>query len=113
MMWDNTDTDIMLATDDSEEALKEFESCVALSLQVLEKGEVLVVYSPLVSPTYQSELIQLYHNNMKRSYNGCFFILQKEPDGVRALFRSDDVFSAWELRKTQKNNTSSFREFQD
>lgn len=50
---------------------------------------------------------------MKRSYNGCFFILQKEPDVVRALFRSDDVFSAWELRKTQKYNTSSFREFQD
>jgi len=28
-----------------------------------------------------------------------FLILQKEPDRVRVLFRSDDVFSAWELRK--------------
>lgn len=65
----------------------------------LNRTFVQVVYSPLVSPTYQSELIQLYHNNMKHSYNGCFFILQKEPAGVRVLFRSDDVFSAWELRK--------------
>ena len=79
----------------------------------LDRTFVQVVYSPLVSPTYQSELIQIYHNNMKHSYNGCFFILQKEPDGVRVLFRSDDVFSAWELRKTQKYNTSSFIEFQD
>ncbi|HHB1770145.1 TPA: hypothetical protein ACOQ31_005407 [Bacillus cereus] len=42
MMWDNADTDIMLATTDREEALKEFESCVAFSLQVWEKGEVLI-----------------------------------------------------------------------
>jgi hypothetical protein len=42
MMWDHADTDIMLATADREEALKEFESCVAFSLQVWEKGEVLI-----------------------------------------------------------------------
>ncbi|ABY46883.1 hypothetical protein [Bacillus mycoides] len=42
VMWDNADTDIMLATTDREEALKEFESCVAFSLQVWEKGEVLI-----------------------------------------------------------------------
>jgi hypothetical protein len=41
-MWDNADTDIMLATTDREEALKEFESCVAFSLQVWEKGDVLI-----------------------------------------------------------------------
>lgn len=65
-----------------------------MCISCLDRTFVQVVYSPLVSPTYQSELIQLYHNNMKRSYNGCFFILQKEPDEVRVLFRSDDVFSA-------------------
>lgn len=42
VMWDFTDTAIMLATTDREEALKEFESCVAFSLQVWEKGEVLI-----------------------------------------------------------------------
>lgn len=42
VMWDNADTDIMLATTDREEALKEFESCVAFSLQVWEKGDVLI-----------------------------------------------------------------------
>lgn len=42
IMWDHADTDIMLATTDREEALKEFESCVAFSLQVWEKGEVLI-----------------------------------------------------------------------
>ncbi|MEK4581769.1 hypothetical protein [Bacillus sp. FSL R12-0074] len=42
VMWDNTDTDIMLATTDREEALKEFESCVAFSLQVWEDGDVLI-----------------------------------------------------------------------
>jgi hypothetical protein len=41
-MCDNTDTDIMLATADREEAVKEFESCVAFSLQVWENGEVLI-----------------------------------------------------------------------
>lgn len=42
VMWDFADTDIMLATTDREEALKEFESCVAFSLQVWENGEVLI-----------------------------------------------------------------------
>ncbi|ARJ26073.1 hypothetical protein B7492_34140 (plasmid) [Bacillus mycoides] len=42
VMWDNADTDIMLATTDREEALKEFESCVAFSLQVWEDGDVLI-----------------------------------------------------------------------
>lgn len=56
-----------------------------MCISCLDRTFVQVVYSPLVSPTYQSELIQLYHNNMKRSYNGCFFILQKEPAGVRVL----------------------------
>ncbi|MBK5474331.1 hypothetical protein JFU54_28520 [Bacillus sp. TH19] len=42
VMWDDSDSDIMLATVDREEALKEFESCVAFSLQVWEKGEVLI-----------------------------------------------------------------------
>ncbi|MBF7148062.1 hypothetical protein [Bacillus toyonensis] len=42
MMWDHADTDIMLAIADREEALKEFESCIAFSLQVWEKGEVLI-----------------------------------------------------------------------
>lgn len=42
MLLDYADTDIMLATADREEALKEFESCVDFSLQVWEKGEVLI-----------------------------------------------------------------------
>ncbi|MED0946194.1 hypothetical protein [Bacillus mycoides] len=42
VMWDHADSDIMLATTDREEALKTFESCVAFSLQVWEKGEVLI-----------------------------------------------------------------------
>lgn len=42
MMWDFADTEIMLATADRDEALKAFESCVAFSLQVWEKGEVLI-----------------------------------------------------------------------
>nr|WP_002151116.1 hypothetical protein [Bacillus cereus]EJQ73380.1 hypothetical protein IGC_05051 [Bacillus cereus HuA4-10] len=42
VMWDHADTDIMLATEDREEALKEFESCVVFSLQVWEQGEVLI-----------------------------------------------------------------------
>lgn len=42
VMWDHADSDVMLATTDRDEALKEFESCVAFSLQVWEKGEVLI-----------------------------------------------------------------------
>ncbi|MHA4291128.1 hypothetical protein ACX16Y_28140 [Bacillus cereus] len=42
MMWQYADTDIMLATTDREEALKEFVSCSIFSLQVWEKGEVLI-----------------------------------------------------------------------
>lgn len=56
-----------------------------MCISCLDRTFVQVVYSPLVSPTYQSELIQLYHNNMKRSYNGCFFILQKEPANLQIL----------------------------
>lgn len=46
---------------------------------------VLVLYFPFVSPAYQSDFKQLNHNNMKRSYNGCFFILQKEPANLQIL----------------------------
>ncbi|OKA19946.1 hypothetical protein [Bacillus cereus] len=42
MMWQYADTDIMLATTDREEALKEFVSCSIFSLQVWENGEVLI-----------------------------------------------------------------------
>ena len=56
-----------------------------MCIPYLDRTFVHALYSPLVSPTYQSELIQLYHNNMKRSYNGCFFILQKEPANLQIL----------------------------
>ncbi|MGH0601156.1 hypothetical protein [Bacillus mycoides] len=42
VMWYHADTDIMLATADREEALKEFESCSIFSLQVWENREVLI-----------------------------------------------------------------------
>ncbi|PRT35485.1 hypothetical protein [Bacillus wiedmannii] len=42
MMWQYADTDIMLATTDREESLKEFVSCSIFSLQVWENGEVLI-----------------------------------------------------------------------
>ncbi|PEE11749.1 hypothetical protein COK08_24790 [Bacillus cereus] len=41
-MWDHGDLDIKLATVDRKEALKQFESSTTLSMQVWEKGEVLI-----------------------------------------------------------------------
>ncbi|TCW59085.1 hypothetical protein EC917_101339 [Bacillus thuringiensis] len=41
-MWDHGDLDITVATVDRNEALKQFESSTTLSLQVWEKGEVLI-----------------------------------------------------------------------
>ena len=68
----------------------------------LDRTFVQVVYSPLVSPTYQSGLIQLYHNNMKRSHNGCFFYFAKRTCKP-ADSPDNDLWS-----KTRKYNTSSF-----
>ena len=56
-----------------------------MCISCLDRTFVQVLYFPFVSPTYQSGLIQLYHNNMKRSHNGCFFILQKEPANLQIL----------------------------
>ncbi|GAB6455133.1 hypothetical protein bcgnr5383_52430 [Bacillus cereus] len=64
-----------------------------MCISCLDHTFVHVLYFPLVSPTYQSELIQLYHNNMKRSYNGCFYFA-KRTRWSSGPFRSDDVFSA-------------------
>lgn len=42
LMWDHGDLDVKLATVDRKEALKQFESSTTLSLQVWEKGKVLI-----------------------------------------------------------------------
>lgn len=43
----------------------------------LNRTFVQVAYSPLVSPIYQSELIQLKYNNMKHSHSGCFYFTKR------------------------------------
>ncbi|EJQ90053.1 hypothetical protein [Bacillus cereus] len=69
VMWDHADTDIMLATTDREEALKEFESCVAFSLQVWENGDVLIemISNEGELERYPEKGQQLFHEIVEQS----------------------------------------------